>query len=367
MQISTLPDHCLVIAEAGVNHNGSLERALEMVAVAAEAGADAVKFQTFRADALAQPDAPKADYQRQTTAPEESQVEMLRRLELDEDAHLALMALCAQRGIQFLSTPFDLPSLHLLDRLGLEWLKIPSGEITHGPLLLAMAQTGKKLLLSTGMSTLEEVREALEILAFGMLHPMSASNLHIDRHAFRQAFASPQGRELLAQRVVLLHCTTEYPAPFDEVNLRAMATLADAFGLPVGFSDHTTGIAAALGAVALGARVVEKHFTLDRTLPGPDHRASLEPQELRALVQGIREVETALGGTEKAPTPSELKNRPIARKSLFAGRDMAAGELFSSENLRCTRPGDGISPMTWWEHLGRPATRPYRKGERITE
>lgn len=351
----------IIIAEAGVNHNGDAERALAMVDAAADAGADIVKFQTFRATELVTATAPKAEYQRLHDG-DGSQLSMLQRLELSEAAHVRLVERCRQRGIGFLSTPFDLPSLRfLVDGLGVDTLKIPSGEITNGPLLLAAARTGRRIILSTGMSNLDEVATALGALAFGCLDPEGVPG----PAAFATVLAMPEARPLLAERVTLLHCTTEYPAPVEETNLRAMATLRDAFGLPVGLSDHTAGIAVAIAAAALGASVIEKHFTLDRQLPGPDHRASLEPGELAAMVAGVRAATLALGDGVKVAVPSERKNMAVARKSLTAIRPIAAGEPFTMDNLGVRRPGNGISPMLYWSYLGRLADRDLGEGEII--
>lgn len=351
-----------VIAEAGVNHNGSLEMALQLVDAAARAGADAVKFQTFRTELLAAGGAPKAQYQQRSGSGGETQSEMLRRLELDDDAHRVLIERCGERGITFLSSPFDLVSTELLTgELSLPLLKIASGEITNAPLLLKAAGSGASLILSTGMSTLAEVEEALGVIA----HAYTGCGESPSLSSFRRAFASQDGQEALRKKVTLLHCTTEYPAPFAEVNLRAMDTMALAFGLPVGLSDHTPGTAVAIAAVARGAQVVEKHFTLDRSLPGPDHQASLEPDELSLLVAGLRQVESALGSPVKLPAPSEAKNLPIVRKSLVAAGGIAKGERFTTENLAAKRPGTGVSPMRYWEFLGKQADRDYAKDEQI--
>lgn len=351
-----------IIAEAGVNHNGSLQLAKELVDVAVEAGADAVKFQTFRAEALITKNAPKADYQLKTIGAEESQLEMVKKLELDEDTHQELIEYCSRRNIQFLSTPFDLASVDLLaDVFDLPRIKIPSGEITNGPLILKIARTGKPVILSTGMSTLGEIEAALGVLAFGYTNPYEKPSLE----AFQEAYISPEGRNALKDKVTLLHCTTEYPAPFSDVNLKAMDTLRQAFNLPVGLSDHTEGIAVPIAAVARGAVMIEKHFTLDRNLPGPDHKASLEPDELKLMVKSIRQVEEALGTPYKGPTPSEMKNRLIARKSLVALTDLKKGELLTDSNLGCKRPGLGISPMLYWEYLGRQTGEDYRADEMI--
>ncbi|HRH81867.1 MAG TPA: N-acetylneuraminate synthase [Thiobacillaceae bacterium] len=353
--------HTLVIAEAGVNHNGSLARALELVEVAAAAGADAVKFQTFRAQALVTRAVPKAEYQVANTGDAASQMEMLKALELDAAAHLGLRDRCRELGIVFLSTPFDRESLvFLAGELGVPTLKIGSGDLTNGPLLLAAAQTGLPVILSTGMSGLAEVEDALGVLAFGY----ATAGALPGQEAFRAAFASPAGRLALRERVTLLHCTTEYPAPFDQVNLRAMDTLAAAFGLPVGLSDHTPGIAVAVAAAARGARVIEKHFTLDRNLPGPDHRASLEPDELAGLVRSVRQVEAALGDALKCPTEAEWKNLPIARRGLVAVRPVRKGERFTADNVEVKR-GGGDSPMNYWDWLGRTADRDYAEDEAL--
>ena len=352
-----------IIAEAGVNHNGSLDLARELIDVAAEAGADAVKFQTFRADALVTETAPKAAYQRETTDAAESQYAMLKALELSEADHDALVAHCREREIQFLSTPFDEASLDfLVERFGMPRIKVPSGEITNGPLMLRAARTGRPIILSTGMSTLGEIEQALGVLAFGYTAAPEATP---GRVAFARAYASDGGQAVLRERVTVLHCTTAYPTPFSDVNLRAMDTIRSAFGGPVGYSDHTVGLAVPIAAVARGAALVEKHFTLDRSMPGPDHRASLEPGELAAMVQGIREVEVALGRTVKAPTPEELDNLAVVRKSLVAGAPVSEGEVFGEDTLAVRRPGTGLSPMRYWDVLGTAAARPFARGEEI--
>lgn len=350
-----------VIAEAGVNHNGDLRLAERLIDVAADAGADAVKFQTFRAEHVVSRFAPKAEYQIRTTDRDESQFEMIRKLELAAADHEILLARARARSIEFLSTPFDVTSLGLLtERLGLQTIKIPSGEVTNAPFLLAVARSAKRLILSTGMSTLAEVEMALGVLAFGFIAPAGAAP---QRREFEQCFASSEGQAALHDRVTLLHCTTEYPVPFAEVNLRAMDTMAAAFGVPVGYSDHTLGIHVSLAAVARGAQVIEKHFTLDRQLPGPDHKASLEPGELKALVSQIRDIEHALGDGIKRPTASEWKNRAIARRSLVASEAIKAGEPYSDRNLACKRPGTGSSPFDYWDVLGSRADRAYEPDE----
>jgi N-acetylneuraminate synthase len=361
-----------VIAEAGVNHNGDKDMAFQMVDVAADAGADAVKFQTFKADEVASAAAPKADYQNRTTDAAESQLDMLKRLELPRETHLALKQHCGQKGIRFLSTPFDLGSLDfLISEMNLETLKIPSGEITNGPLLLAAGKSGCDIILSTGMSTLGEVSDALGVLAFAMSGTGGPS---LD--AFRDAFESDTGKAALEDKVALLHCTTAYPAPAGDANLKAMETMRNEFGLRVGLSDHTEGIAVSIAAVALGAEIIEKHFTLDRSLPGPDHKASLEPGELKEMVagiraaekklgDGIRAVEEAMGDGVKKPQPSEEKNIPVARKSLVALKAIKEGEPFTEENLGAKRPGGGLSPMEYWRQLGQKAECDLAEGEQL--
>lgn len=354
--------HVYIIAEAGVNHNGSVSMAKRLIDAAADAGADAVKFQTFKAGKVMTEYAPKAEYQKTTTAAMESQLDMVRKLELDEAAHLALADHCRLRAIQFLSTPFDEDSLEMLTRvLRVPVLKIPSGEITNGPLLLKAAQSKKAVILSTGMSTLDEVRTALGILAFGY----GARGEKPSLSGFRESFRSAKGQQSLTSKVTLLHCTTEYPSAFADTNLRAMETMREAFGLRVGLSDHTPGIAASIAAAALGASVIEKHITLDRALPGPDHKASLLPDEFRQLVDSVRQVEAALGSGKKRPAKGELKNLRIARKSLVALRDIERGEIFTGDNLGCKRPGGGILPIHYWQILGGRARKHFAKDEVI--
>lgn len=356
------PTGVYVIAEAGVNHNGSLDMAVQLIDVAAAAGADAVKFQTFRAENIISRHAPKARYQAKTTDPYESQLEMVKKLELDQNSHRLLVDHSRACGIQFISTPFDMEGIDLLAcRLDIPRLKLSSGEITNAPLLLKAARTGKPVILSTGMSTLGEIEMALGVLAFGYTRPGKKPSLS----GFQDAYRSKKGQRALKQKVVLMHCTSEYPAPFAEVNLKAMDTLHSAFGLAVGLSDHTRGIAIPIAAVARGAVVVEKHFTLDRNLPGPDHKASLEPDELKEMIKSIRHVEAAIGSSVKIPTPSELKNKCIVRKSLVTARDIKKGELFTEMNITAKRPGTGVSPMYYWECLGKVADRDYRKDEVI--
>ena len=350
-----------IIAEAGVNHNGDIGLATRLIDIAAESGADAVKFQSFRAAALVIPDAPKAQYQVTATDAAESQLEMLRKLEISAADHETLFARAKARGIVFLSTPFDLDSLDFLTRgLGLGLIKVASGEITNAPFLLAIGRAAERVILSTGMSGLSEIEQALGVLAFGYTAPASARPVPGD---FERAFAAEAGQQALRERVTLMHCTTEYPAPVGEVNLRALDTLAKAFRLPVGFSDHSQGIHVSLAAVARGAKVVEKHFTSDRTLPGPDHGTSLEPDELLVLVHQARDIEAALGDGVKRPTASEWKNLGVARKSLVATAAIRAGDTFSPDNVACKRPGGGLSPFRYWDTLGTVAGRSYEPGE----
>ncbi len=351
-----------IIAEAGVNHNGSVVAAKELIDIAADAGADAVKFQTFKAGRLVGSKAPKARYQQATTDPEESQFSMIKRLELDEKDHEVLMSHAEAKQIEFLSSPFDLESVEfLVHRLNIRRLKIPSGEITNGPLLLKAALSGRPLIMSTGMCTLGDVEAALGIIAFGCLGSVTNPSLK----SFREAYSSAAGQKMLRERVTLLHCTTEYPAPFADVNLLAMGTMREAFGLPTGYSDHTPGIAVAIAAVALGASVIEKHFTKSRDLPGPDHRASLEPAEFKQMVLDIRAVEKALGSKVKGPCEAEKVNISVAAKSLVALKAIKKGALFTPENIGAKRPGTGISPMRYWELLGTKALKDYEPDEAI--
>ena len=348
-----------VIAEAGVNHNGSLDLALELVDCAAAAGADAVKFQTFQAAKLVVRNAEKAAYQQRTTGADESQFALLKKLELSAEAHATLVDHCRKNDIQFLSTPFDLDSVDTLLALGVPRLKVSSGDITNAPLLTKVAATGLPVILSTGMSTLGEVETALEVLAVGYLQTDGSKTTRLE------AYSSTEGQSELRRNVTLLHCTTEYPAPLNEINLRAMKTLRETFGLAVGYSDHSEGIVVPVAAVAMGAAVIEKHFTLDKTLAGPDHQASLEPAELADMVTAIRSVETALGSPLKHPTRSERPNRVVARKSLVAARAIRAGDLFTAENLSVKRPGSGISALHYQAWLGKQAQRDYETDDLI--
>lgn len=324
-----------IIAEAGVNHNGSFELACKLVDAAKNAGVDCIKFQTFKSENLVSNSAQKAEYQKDTTG-DGSQVDMLKKLELTYNEFIKLKSYCDKVGICFLSTPFDFDSIEFLNTIDMPFWKIPSGEITNYPYLVALAKTGKPIVMSTGMCDMREIGDAINVLKING-----------------------------AKNIKLLHCNTEYPTPFDDVNLKAMLTIKDAFGLDVGYSDHTKGIEVPIAAVALGATIIEKHFTLDRTMQGPDHIASLEPDELAKMVQCIRNIENALGNGEKTPSLSEKKNIAVARKSIVANRNIKLGEILSADNLTVKRPGNGISPMRWNEVIGTTAVRDFEKDELI--
>ncbi|MDI9800217.1 N-acetylneuraminate synthase [Citrobacter koseri] len=355
----------LIIAEAGVNHNGDEKLAFKLVDAAHKAGANIVKFQTFKAKNLVTAEAVQADYQVANTKKQESQLAMLSRLELSWEAHHKLIAHCNQLGIEFLSTAFDSESLaFLVNELGIKRLKLPSGELTNAPLVLEHARTGCDIIVSTGMATLSEIEAALGVIAFGYTAP---EEMEPSIEAFQRAYISEEGQQALKEKVVILHCTTEYPAPMEEINLRVMDTLNQAFDLPAGYSDHSEGITIPVAAVARGAVVIEKHFTLDKTMEGPDHKASLEPHELSAMIIAIRQVEKALGHSIKAPTVSEVKNKSVARKSIVAARAIAKGEAFTSDNMAIKRPGTGMSPYLYWEMQGTVASREYHAGELIGE
>jgi N,N'-diacetyllegionaminate synthase len=326
----------LIIAEAGVNHNGNIEIAKQMIDSAVGFGSNVIKFQTFKSENIVSKYAEKADYQKETTDSNESQLEMIKRLELSYDNFSELRKKCDKKGILFLSTPFDLESIDFLQSISIPMWKIPSGEITNLPYLIKIAKTGKPVILSSGMSTLAEVKTAVNILK---------------QHG--------------ADEITVLHCNTEYPTPYQDVNLRAMLTIRQELGVKVGYSDHTPGIEVPIAAVALGASVIEKHFTLDKNMEGPDHRASLEPAEFAAMVQTIRNIEKALGTGEKVPSQSEIKNMPIARKSIVARRNIKKGELFDEDNITVKRPGNGISPMHWFEVLGTVAVKDFTEDEFI--
>lgn len=326
----------MIIAEAGVNHNGDLITAKKMIEVAKSCGANAVKFQTGKSENVVSRFAIKADYQKDTTNPNESQLDMIKKLELSYDAFRTLQDYCRIIGITFISTPFDLDSIHFLEELDMPFWKIPSGEITNLPYLIEIGKTRRPVVMSTGMSSIDEIKIAIDVL-------------------------SKYG----TSKITLLHCNTAYPTPYEDVNLHAMNTLRETFRLPVGYSDHTNGIEVSIAAAALGAVVIEKHFTLDRTMEGPDHKASLEPSELKQMVQAIRHIEQALGSSEKQPTGSELVNRDIARKSIVAKCGIKAGTVFTEDNITVKRPGNGISPMKWFEVLGQKATRDFVYDELI--
>lgn len=336
--MSASPTRTMIIAEAGVNHNGELDLAKRLIDVAAEAGVDAVKFQTFNADRLVTASAPKAAYQTVTTAAKESQREMLRKLELTPAMHELLMAHCAERRVTFLSTAFDIEGVDLLAGLGQTCFKIPSGEITNLPFLRHIGRRKGPVILSTGMATMDEIEAALVAL---------------------EAAGTPRSR------ITVLHCTTEYPAPMAEINLRAMIAIGSELCVAVGYSDHTLGIEVPIAAVALGATIIEKHFTLDRRMEGPDHKASLEPAELKAMVVSIRNIELALGDAEKRLGKGEARNRDVVRKSIVASRAINAGEQFTVANVATKRPGTGLSPMRWDEIIGATARRAYEADEQI--
>ncbi|MBU9723460.1 MULTISPECIES: N-acetylneuraminate synthase [Bacillaceae] len=325
-----------IIAEAGGNHNGNFDLALRLIDEAVNAGADCVKFQTFITDEVVSKSAKKASYQKETTNEEESQYDMVKKLELSYSQYRELQEYCNKKGIVFLSTPFDIKSISLLQELDLPFWKIPSGEITNLPYLLEIAKTGKDVVLSTGMATITEIREAIDVL-----------------------------KNNGAGEISILHCNTEYPTPMEDVNLKVMGSLRELFNLDIGYSDHTLGIEVPIAAVALGAKVIEKHFTLDRTMEGPDHKASLEPHELKKMVESIRNIEMALGHPHKKPTLSEKKNMEVARKSIVARRNIRQGEIFSEENITVKRPGNGISPMYWFDVLGKQASKDFQEDELI--
>ena len=327
-----------IIAEAGVNHNGSIELAKKLIDVASDAGADAVKFQTFKAENLVSKNAQKADYQKQTTNSEESQFDMIKKLELDVKTHKILMDYCKEKCIMFLSTPFDHDSIELLNDLGLEVFKIPSGEITNLPYLRHIGKLNKKVILSTGMADIGEIEDAMDVLV---------------------------NAGTKKENIIVLHANTEYPTPYEDVNLKAMVTIGNTFDVAFGYSDHTLGIEVDIAAVAMGACCIEKHFTLDCTMEGPDHKASLEPDELKAMIKAIRNIELALGNGIKKPSVSESKNINIARKSIVAKVDIKKGEILSVDNLAVKRPGNGINPMRWDEVIGTVASKDYKEDELI--
>jgi len=350
-----------LIAEAGVNHNGSIELAKKLIDAAVMAGADAVKFQSFVASSIVTAGASKAEYQITNTGSQESQLEMLKKLELSHSQQRELHQYCQRSGIQFLSTPFDSASLNFLTAdLGLETIKVGSGELTNAPFLFEVARLAKNIILSTGMSTIDEVADALGVIAFVMTDSKNPSV-----SSFKSALASSEGRKAVTSKVTLLHCTTDYPTVPSDVNLQAMLTLREKFDCQVGFSDHSVGIHLAVAAVAMGATVIEKHLTIDRDLPGPDHKASLEPNEFKNLVEQVRDLENAFGDGTKRPTEVELKNRKIARRSLVALKAIKTGDVFTSENVSIKRPGTGRSPFEYWSLLGTKATSDIAENEVI--
>ncbi|MBW8636208.1 N-acetylneuraminate synthase [Hoeflea sp. WL0058] len=353
----------IIIAEAGVNHNGDTGLAIKLIDAAAEAGADMVKFQTFKSTNLASARAVKASYQKVTTDKSENQLDMLRRLELTNDDHLKLVEHCQRRGITFLSTAGEVESLRFLaETLNLPTIKLGSGELTNAPLLLAAARTEARLILSTGMGTISEIEMALGILAFGMTY---TDDLNAGREAFSDALLQNGIWDRLREKVSLLQCTTEYPSAVEDTNLRVMDTLHSAFGLEIGYSDHTEGNAISFAAVALGATIIEKHITLDRTMEGPDHAASVEPDTFADLVCGIRQVEKALGSGIKRPSPRELENRKVVRRSLVAARLIKGGTVLSAGDLTVKRPGEGISAVDLWDIVGRRAVRDLVQDETL--
>ncbi len=327
-----------IIAEAGVNHNGQIDLALKLIDAAVDACADAVKFQIFNAAEVISKFAQKAKYQKQYTDKFESQLEMAKKLELSFDSFIGLKKYCDKKGIDFLSTPFDLGSIDFLNKIGLKTFKIPSGEITNLPYLRKIGSLKANVIMSTGMAEMKEVKASLMVL---------------------EEFGTPK------DKVTVLHCNTEYPTPFKDVNLKAMLSIRDELGVKVGYSDHTTGIEVSVAAVALGAEIIEKHFTLDKNMEGPDHKASLEPEELAAMISAIRNIEQSIGDGVKRPSPSELKNKPIARKSIVAAKDIKKGEIFSEDNITAKRPGDGVSPMKWNDVFGKKAIRKFKTDELI--
>lgn len=353
--------HVFIIAEAGVNHNGCLERAKRMIDCAFDSGADAVKFQSFEAAKLVTKDAAQAEYQEKNTRNNQSQYDLLKSLEFSKNQFKELKHYADEKGILFLSTPFDGDYLDfLVDELHMNYIKIPSGEVTNAPFLLKIAKKRKNVILSTGMCTLDDIQKALSVLALGYSND--------DKMPTDFSSMSEKQWALLCQHVSILHCTTDYPTPYHDVNLNVLHTFSKTFqGMNVGYSDHTLDIFVPIAAVAMGAHIIEKHFTLDRALEGPDHKASLQPEELKKMCEGIRAVEKSLGSFEKTPTPTELKNRNVARKSLVANTSIQKGDLFSQDNLTCKRPGSGLSPMHYWDFIGRSACRDYRADDVIQE
>lgn len=356
--------HTFIIAEAGVNHNGSFFLAKKLVDAAKEAGVDAVKFQTFKAENLVTKSAHQADYQIENIGETTSQYDMLKKLELTFNEFKMLKKHCDEQEIQFLSTPFDFESVDfLVDDLKMDIVKIPSGELTNSPFLHYIATKQKRMIISTGMATMDEIHEALAFIAYGLAFPKK----YVEYEAVKNYYVQEDAKRVLQKFVTVLHCTTEYPAPFESINLLAMHDIAKQTTLEVGFSDHSKGVAVPVAAVAQGATVIEKHFTLDKTLPGPDHVASLEPYELKEMTLAIRQIECALGNGRKQPAEVELKNKAVARKSLVAIAPIVKGEFFTTENLGVKRPGDGIKPNQYWNYLNKIAEKSYSQDELIDE
>lgn len=354
-----------VIAEAGVNHNGCKDTAFKLIDAAHEAGADIVKFQTFKAQNLVTNDAKLANYQISNINERKSQFEMLRKLELSYEDYLELYKYSNELGIEFLSTAFDSESLKfLVEELCLQRLKIPSGEVTNAPLVLEHARTNCDLIVSSGLTNLSELESVLGVIAFGLTAP---KNCFPSESLFAEAYASEEGQAALRKKVTLLHCTTEYPAPFKDINLSAIETLSKTFKLPVGFSDHSAGISIPLASIPYGVCIIEKHFTLDKNMKGPDHKASIDPIELKIMIDGIRNIEDAIGDGIKRPTMSELKNKDIVRKSLVAEDEIKSGDIFTNKNIAIKRPGLGTSPYKYWEILGKESNKNYSPGDLIDE
>lgn len=353
-----------IIAEAGVNHNGSLDMAMKLVDVATQAGADAVKFQIFKTENLVTKSAKQASYQIENYGDTNSQFNMLKKLELSYDDFIEIKRYCEYVGIEFLATPFDFESADfLIDELNISEVKVSSGDLTNIPFLHYLATKGKPIILSTGMSNETEIHDALKFMAFGFLYP----NEVVDVNEVEKCYVSKEAKQMLSEKVKILHCTTQYPSPVKTINLNAMKTIKDTFGIEIGLSDHSEGIHISVAAVALGATVIEKHFTLDKTLEGPDHLASLAPNELEQLVKHIRDIEVALGDGNKLPHKEELQNADVVRKSLVAKRKIQAGELFSHNNLTIKRPGSGISPLSYWSYIGKRAINNYEEDQLINE
>jgi len=355
----------LIIAEAGVNHNGDADMAIDLVRAAHEAGANIVKFQTFRANQLVTAKAKRAKYQINNIGGRENQLQMLRRLELSYELHKKISDECNTLGIEFLSTAFDTKSLKfLIEEIGMKRLKLASGEITNAPLVLEHAKSHLDIILSTGMTTLSDIENSLSVIAFGLT---AGKNLAPSKENFLKAYSSEIGQQALKEKVTILHCTTEYPTPSNEVNLNLINTLSNAFDMKIGFSDHSIGNEMSIAAVVMGATIIEKHFTLDKNLAGPDHKASITPKELKEMVCSIRKIEVAMGNKVKFPTPSELDTRKIIQKSLVSGSKIKKGDYFTTKNISIKRPGIGLSPYYYWDFIGKVASKDYEVGDLISE